>query len=503
MKTDSSISPRHGLSKSRIAAFEQCPKRLWLQVHRRDLAAIDASKELRFAAGHEVGEVACSLLPHGVMIDAEPDLEAAVDRTAQLLADPARRPLFEATFIHDGVLVRLDIMEPYDDGTWHVAEVKSATSRKDCYVPDLATQLWVLRHNGVLVRTASIRHLDNQFVLTDDGNYAGLFLDVPSLDDAEEWIVDRQSIVAAARDVLAGPEPELSIGDHCNTPYGCEFTSYCNACIEQPTWPISFLPNTGRKLAAKWAEHGIHELTAIPAGGLINPMHQRIQQATIEGVPYHDRDGAIAATAAWKFPRSYLDFETIAFAVPRWIGTSPWQQVPFQFSLHVEDKDGAIGHSDFLLTGGDDPRRACAEALISEIPAEGAIIAYNAGFEKGRIRQLAQHCPDLADALEQIVGRIVDLLPVARNHWYHPDQRGSWSIKAVLPSIGGGDGYSALEVSDGMAAQSAFLATLHASCSPEDKDRIDQNLKAYCRLDTQAMIDVLHHLTGRGAPCRA
>jgi len=283
----------------------------------------------------------------------------------------------------------------------------------------------VLRHNGVPVRTAAICHINNQFVLTEDGNYAGLFFDVSTMDEAEGLIADRESIVAAARDVLAGPEPECDMGDHCETPYSCEFSDYCSACLDQPEWPISLLPNSGRKLAAKWAEQGVSELLEIPHGGLTNATHVRIQQATRDGVPYHDADGAKRATADWAWPRCYLDFETIAFAVPRWLGTKPWQQVPFQFSAHIESETGEIAHHEFLSLDGMDPRRAIAEALLTAIPPCGAIIAYNASFERGCMKNLAAACADLATDLEQMAERIVDLLPVTRNNWYHREQRGS------------------------------------------------------------------------------
>lgn len=171
----SSGSRHFGLSKSKITSFEQCPKRLWLQTHRPDLAELDAGAEARFAAGHEVGDAACALCTGGIMIEAEPDLAAALQRTQELTSASAQDPLFEATFAHDGVLVRVDIMEPDGLGGWHVAEVKSSTSRKDYHVADLATQLWVLREAGVQVSSAAIRHLNNQFFLTEEGNYQGVF----------------------------------------------------------------------------------------------------------------------------------------------------------------------------------------------------------------------------------------------------------------------------------------------------------------------------------------
>lgn len=463
------------------------------------MAEIDGAKSLRFAAGHEVGDVACSMVPGGIMIEAEPDLAAAALRTAELLAAPERLPLFEATFVHDGVLVRLDIMEPADDGGWHVAEVKSSTSRKDCYIADLATQLWVLRENGIPISSAAIRHINNQFVLEEEANYSGLLVEVDTLAEAEAIAKERPDVVTAARDVLAGAEPELEKGDHCDAPYSCEFGGYCTRCnVDEPAWPISLLPNTGRKLAAKWAEDGVFELTDIPDDGLRNPLHLRIKQVTGKGTPYHDSEGARDATSGWARPRSYLDFETIAFAVPRWIGTRPWQQVPFQFSIHIETEEGDTEHREFLALDGQDPRRACAEALIEALPAAGAIVAYNAGFERSCINQLALAFPDLRPRLEEIAGRIVDLLPVTRNHWYHRDQRGSWSIKAVLPTIPGDASYKALSVADGSAAQAAYLEAIDPACEPARLEALERDLRAYCALDTLAMVTLLDHLTARG-----
>ena len=164
-------------------------------------------------------------------------------------------------------------------------------------------------------------------------------------------------------------------------------------------------------------------------------MQQRVHRSTVTGVPYHDVEGARAAIGAWVFPRTWLDFETIGFALPRWVGMRPYAQAPFQFSAHVEAADGHIEHREFLSLDGSDPRRGCAEALRALIPDEGAIIAYNAPFERGCIRDLAAAFPDLAEVLDRLNDRLVNLLPVTRNHWYHRDQRGSWSIKAVLPRI--------------------------------------------------------------------
>jgi hypothetical protein len=207
------MSKRHGLSKSRLTLFEQCSRRLWLSVHRPELANVSDAVRSSFADGHHVGALACSLLPDGIMIDDANGLGAALDDTARLLAAGTDRPLFEATFVHEGVLVRVDLMLPTIDG-WHVAEVKNTTGVKDYHRGDLATQLWVLGGVGVTVTKASIRHIDRSFVLTRAGDYAGLFADTFLGAELEPVIPTRGSIVEAAREVLSGEEPVREIGAH-------------------------------------------------------------------------------------------------------------------------------------------------------------------------------------------------------------------------------------------------------------------------------------------------
>jgi hypothetical protein len=254
------------------------------------------------------------------------------------------------------------------------------------------------------------------------------------------------------------------------------------------------LPNTGAKLAEKYAELGIVELLDVPEVELKSDVHRLIHRATASGLPFHDCEKAREATRAWEYPRSYLDFETIAFAIPRWKGTRPFEQIPFQFSLHVEAEDGAVEHREFLDLSGDDPRRACAETLVRMLPTSGAIITYNASFERRCIRQLADLYPDLAASLLGAEARIVDLLPIARACWYHPEQRGSWSIKEVLPSLVPELSYASMDVGDGSAAQSAYLEATDPGTSAERRAELASALSAYCGLDTEGLVHVLHRL---------
>lgn len=476
---------RFGLSKTKITKFEQCSKRLWLSVHRPELGDCDDGSEARFATGNEVGNLACVLLPDGIMVEVDPDLAAALDKTQELLALRPAKPIFEATLQHDGVLVRIDVLEPLKSGGWRMAEVKSSGGPKPYHHGDLATQLWVARNCGLRIRSACIRHLNTSFVLQREGDYAGLFADTELMADVEGLIASRDAIVRDARKSLSGDEPDIGCGDHCTQPFACEFDAYCRSALPPPPeWSVDVLCNGGGK---KWRKQGIEALADVDANLLTSLLHQRIHQATVSATPFHDLKGAAAAMKQWSYPRTWLDFETIGFAIPRWVGTRPYQQVPFQFSAHVESRSGAMEHHEFLSLDGKDPRRACAEALVAMIPGTGTVIAYNVSFERGQVTALAAAFPDLAKKLLSIAARLVDLLPIARAHWYHRDQRGSWSIKAVLPTVSDLD-YSALEVNDGNKAQEAYLEAVCPDCSPERKAALSEALKVYCGRDTLAMI---------------
>lgn len=493
MMTQSPVRTRRfGLSKSKITAFEQCPKKLWLAVHRPALAEQDKGAKARFATGNAVGEIACSLHPGGLMVN-PPSLSEALAKTSSLIAGGHPGPIFEATFEHDGVLVRVDLLERLASGGWAAAEVKSSTSVKDYHRGDLATQVWVLREAGIDLRRASIRHIDTGFVLAREGDYAGLFTDADLLTDLEDVVATRPELVAEARAVLSGEEPKRDVGDHCSAPFTCEFTAYCKRSMpDGPEWPVTVLPNGGGK---RWLERGVENLLDLSEKDL-NDKHARILAATRDGVPFHDAEGARKAMAGWGWPRAWLDFETVAPAVPRWVGTRPYQQIPFQFSLHLERRGGRMTHHEFLSCDGSDPRRGCAEALIEHIPAGATIIAYNAAFERSVLRDLANAFPDLALRLEAMAEATLDLLPVTRNNWYHRDQRGSWSIKAVLPTIAPELDYGALEVKDGGDAQAAWFEAADPACDPSRREALQNALRTYCERDTWAMVAVARALAG-------
>ena len=239
---------------------------------------------------------------------------------------------------------------------------------------------------------------------------------------------------------------------------------------------------------------GIEDIRQIPEGYLDKAQLERIRRVTISGE--YELDSELTETLnglAW--PRYYLDFETITFAVPIWKGTRPYEQLPFQWSCHIEPQPGVLEHAEYLDTTGVSPMRSFTESLITQLGDTGPIIVYSS-FEATRLRELAKRFPDLADALQGIIGRLVDLLPLTRDHYYHPAMKGSFSIKAVLPTVAPELDYKQLnDVHDGTEAQVAYLDMVDTDTPQEQKAQLEQALLEYCKLDTLAMVKLVHFFT--------
>lgn len=499
------------LSKSRLMAFRQCPKRLWLEVHQPHLREDSSATEASFAAGHEVGDIARTVYdPDGTGTFLEIDgltLNGLMEATRGLLNE--RRRIFEAGFTIGskarGERVIADILEPASDGrSWHMVEVKSSGSVKDYHLEDAAIQYYVATAAGVRLSSLYVAHLDTEWVYPGCGNYLGLFMEQDVTDqvrlrqeEVKQWINEAHGIVA-----LAEP-PAVEIGGHCNTPYPCGFAGHCEKEHETRhgvvQYPITWLPRLGgnKRVAGHIETTGARSMDELP-DDLLNPTQLRVKQQTLSGRPWFDRQGAAEELARYRLPALFLDFETIAFPVPRWAGTRPYEQIPFQFSVHQLSRTGKVGHVGFLDLTGNDPRQSFAEALVDACGTTQPIFVYNRGFEAGRIQALADALPSLRQPLHAILERLVDLLPIARAYYYHPDQQGSWSIKKVLPTIAPELSYDKLgDVQDGGGAQLAYLEAITPETPPQRIAELRDGLWRYCRMDTFAMVRLWAHFADR------
>lgn len=483
------------LSKSKLLAYRQCPKRLWLEVRRPDLREDSTATQASFVVGHQVGDIAQRLYDpkgNGILIDTQAEGFGAIfARTRDLLQ--SAQPIFEAGFRAEGALALADVMLPVRKAgklAWRMVEVKSSTSVKDYHRDDAAVQSLIARSSGVSLTGIALAHIDSSWVYPGNGDYGGLLVENDLTDEAfargeevRSWIAEAQQIVARKR------EPSQSTGKHCGHPYECGFLAYCQSQEPQAQQPIAWLPGRLTKgLQAEIDAQGLTELRDVP-DELLNDKQKRVKAVTLSGKVHFDQRAVAQAFAAHKLPAYFLDFETIQFAVPIWKGTRPYQQIPFQFSLHRLSRTGKIEQHAFLDLTGKDPSKAFAEALISACGERGPIFVYNAGFETARIRELSERFPRLAKPLLALNERVVDLLPIARDHYYHPSQQGSWSIKAVLPALCPELRYGDLDgVQDGGMAMDAFLEALAPQTNKARREEIERQLLAYCALDTYAMV---------------
>ncbi len=487
----------HGLSKSKIMAHRQCPKRIWLQTFRPELSAETPLARLRMQSGNRIGEAARTLYPDGILIDTN-DLRAALEQTRTALSNHPDKPLFEATFEHDGVLIRADILIPGRGGA-ELVEVKGSSSVKEYHIADAAIQAWVVRAAGVPLKSVRVAHVDRNFRYAGGSDYSGLITPHEVIQAVDAFAPQIAHWVTAARATLLGPQPGVACGKQCSDPYECPFLSHCAAPENDPAeYPIDELYRAHWKHKAALRAAGYTDIRQIPTHLLKSERHLRIREAAITGQAHLD-DTAGAQLRGAPYPRHYFDFETITVGCPVWPGTGPGLVIPFQWSCHIERAPGVLEHHEFLADGTHDPRRECAESLITAVGSAGPIYAYHVQFERSRLRELATQIPDLTDALTGIADRLVCLEKMTLASYYHPDMHGSWSLKRVLPTVAPHLDYANLAVRDGTLAQEAFLEIMDPQTEADRRSVLRSQLLEYCGRDTEALVQLARFLESAGA----
>lgn len=476
------------LSKSLFVTGYQCEKLLWWTVHDPAAKELEPDKVLLdlFDQGRQVGELARLRFPGGVLIDLPH--HAYDDRLAATTAALASKApaIFEAAFEAGGVFAAVDVLERTDSG-WTLIEVKSASSVKDEHIPDAAIQAWVLRQAGLAVSRVEIMHLNKEYRHPDHGD---LFVraDVTAL--VEAFLPQIPDFVQHLKESLEGPLPERQLGLQCFEPRDCAFQGRC--------WPddpnhIRHLYNVGPKTTCSYLASGINFIADLPPNAKLPFTARRQLRAIAEGCLIVEPTLA-QALAPFESPLGYLDFETVARAVPVWDGLAPWGAAVAQFSYHEERADGTHHHVGWLAEGPGDPRREVAEAMLAATAGARRIVTYSA-YEKTRITELKALVPDLAGPIDDLLAKLVDLLPVVRNHVYHPDFRGSFSLKYVLAPMTGLT-YNDLVIVDGRLAsvEIARLLFLAHKIPPAERDRLRQDLLDYCERDTWGTVMLMQRL---------
>ena len=473
------------LTKTTYLTYTQCAKAFWLEEYQPALAdLLPPTTQRRLRAGQAVDKRAREQFPNGRLIPYRPHPEDIAPLTTQAITDGAET-LFQATVAVEDLLVKVDILKQTESG-WHLIEVKSSTSVKDEHLPDVAFQWFVLQQAGLAVTQASVMHLNKECRSPDLSNLFAL-TDVT----AEVMTVLPQVAedVATMRQIVAERSaPGVPIGRHCTKPYPCRFYDYCWQGVEGVTiYEIPFLkPAKEQELEAE----GIRYVGDIPPAFSLGDKRAvnfvtQLNQQQIE----IDHDTIRAELESLDYPLYFFDFETIDYAIPVFAGCKPYQQAPFQYSCHVLAADGTLTHRDYLHTDTDDPRRPLIQTLLNDIQDIGSIIVYYAPFEKGRLQELATAFPEYASPLLAIVARLWDQLNIFKKHYRDYRFGGSNSLKSVLPVIAPSLSYQALAVQNGEQAQVVWEKMIEERDTAVKTQLADQ-LRAYCHLDTLAMVEI-------------
>lgn len=442
------------LSKSKYVRGANCPKSLWLYVHKKDQQVISDSAQLVFSRGTDVGVLAQAYFPNGVLAVQEdyPCVESA-NRTKAFI-EQGIETIYEATFIYDNTLVAVDILHK-ENGKWSIYEVKSTNSTKPQHILDVAVQYYVVSGCGVDVGNAYLMHFNRDYVRRGEINVNELFISDNILHEVIQKQTEVKVNIPILLSMLEGQEPTVEMGSYCHNPYECDFQEYCKA----------FLP--------------------------------KVEPVELSNLPVVNEAEVKRFVNSIEYPVCHLDFETIMPGVPLFNESRPYQQIPFQYSLHIqENKGGEIIHKEYLAPSNQniDPRLGLIQNMISETGTAKTILVYNIAFERTRIKELMRDFPEFEKELQSINDRLMDLIIPFRKKFYRTEtMEGSSSIKKVLPALCPDLSYSVLEIGNGMDASNAFL-DLYFSNDEEYINEVRQHLLKYCHLDTLAMVKILEVL---------
>lgn len=487
---------QYSISKSRYCSGLQCPKMLWLKKNKPEAFDDSCMNQSVLDTGLAVGDLAMGLFGDFIEVPFG-ELDQMINITTKLMAQ--KIPVIaEASFSVDGLFCSVDILKRLGDKEVALYEVKSSTSVKDIYCYDAAFQSYVLTQLGYTVVSCNIVHINNKYVRHGELDIHNLFSIVDITDKALQLQQDIPGNIDFIRKYMEQTtEPTDDIGPHCFSPYTCGFFIHCAKHLPKPN--VFDVHGLQTRTAFKCYRKGIVSFEDLNTSDALSPnQYLQIEHELYPAPPRIDVQSIKAFLGKLSYPLYFLDFESFQPAIPPYDDVRPFQQIVFQYSLHyIEYEGGPLLHKEFLAYPGSDPRRALAERLCRDIPMNVCTTAYNMGFEKGRIRDLAELYPDLREHLMNIHDHIADLMVPFQKKWYYcRAMQGSYSIKYVLPALFPLDpelDYHNLEgIHNGSEASTAFGNMEHMS--PEELENTRKQLLAYCGLDTYAMVKVWEKL---------
>jgi len=484
------------LSKSTFIRGLQCEKSLYLYKHHYRLKdPAPSSLQAVFDQGTNIGLLAQELFPNGA--DASPEnhfkMVESVRKTLDFISQ-GESIIYEATFLYNNVLAALDILVKDQEG-WKAYEVKSSTKVSDTYIKDAAIQYYTITNSGIDLKDISIVHINNQY--TKEGALAihQLFTIESVYDQVLEFLPRIPNEVRRLKNIIESHEvPNVDIGNHCSAPYDCDFKGTCWKHI--PDYSVFNISRLNKDKKFDLYNQGVITLDQIDLSKVsLNPNQVLQVQSEVNGTTHIGIDEIRNFTNGLSYPLYFLDFETIGPAVPKYNGSRPYQQLVFQYSLHIQETlTSKLEHREYLADPSQDPRIKFIEQLIKDCGTSGDIVVYNIGFERGKLNDLMEVFPQYSNELGRIVNRMKDLMIPFQQKWYYtPEMKGSYSIKYVLPALVPKLSYGDLKIKEGGTASNTFLSMVNGTFKGDVKETRMQLLE-YCKLDTYAMVKILEVL---------
>lgn len=481
------------ISKSKYLAGLQCSKLLWHHYNAKEkIPPPDDATQAIFDQGHEVGELAKSLFPGGIEVaKGIVDFNQVLPQSLEALK--SRKPLFEAAFRHKNAFARADILNPVGNGQWDIIEVKSSTEAKEINLHDLALQRYTYEGSGLKVRRCLLMFINNEYVRRGRVDPKGLFTQKDVTEQVGNLLPQIERNLNGMLGVIRlRKHPAIGIGPQCSDPYECPLHDMCWEFL--PDHNVSTLYRAGQK-AFDLLTQGVERIVDIPGDFKLSGT-QRVQLESLKTRrPVIDKPAIAAFLKVLEYPHYFLDFETFGTAIPIFDEVRPYQQVPFQYSVHSVNSEGAKPeHHSFLADGSADPRPEILSRLEKLLGTNGSIISYNASFERGRIKEACEVYPRYSAWWGRTEPRVIDLLEPFRGFsYYHPDQRGTASMKAVLPALTG-KSYEGMAIADGGAASREYLRVTFGNATVAEREEVRNQLEGYCGLDTSGMLDIVEAL---------
>ena len=480
------------LSKSKYCNGIQCMKILWLDKNKPEEKE-DINNESIMDNGNKVHDLAKNLFKNHVDIAYNSDLNVMINDTQEELSKNDN-VITEASFAYNNNFASIDILKK-DKNDYEIYEVKSSSSIKDIFIDDISYQYYILNNLNLNVVKCYIVYINNKYVRKGDLDLDKLFIK----EDVTDIVLSKQeeveeNINSINKFMENKNEPDDMISENCFKPYNCPYFKYCTKHL--PKKNVFTLPGLFTSKKINFYNNGIYKYEDLINENISDNYKKVIDYELNNKEDYIDKGKIKEFLNTLTYPLYFLDFETYSIPIPSFDDIKPYDRIPFQYSLHYI-KDNELYHKEFLGTPEIDPRRSLAESLVKDIPKDVCTLAYNMGFEKGVIEELANLYPDLSDHLMNIHDNIKDLMiPFQKKDYYTKDMDGSYSIKYVLPALFPNDpelNYKNLKlIHNGTEAMNTF-AVLNEYPKEEQKE-IREALLKYCELDTFAMVKIYYKL---------